>query len=206
MPSGSLANLSAIADDLIRDLDAKDAARERAIALSRETVRLSGAAIRAVQRGEDADAALAEALASGRRLADAVEGHMELAAAGFTENAQQEVAEAAMVVAIAKDRPLPRPRDLPVTPQAYVLGLGDVVGELRRLALADVVAADEKRAARHLAMMEEVLDTLLRFDYPGALVEVRRKQDVARSLVERTRGEVAVALVSARLEQRLRSV
>ena len=93
-----------------------------------------------------------------------------------------------------------------MTPQAYVLGLGDVVGELRRLALADVVAADEKRAARHLAMMEEVLDTLLRFDYPGALVEVRRKQDVARSLVERTRGEVAVALVSARLEQRLRSV
>jgi translin len=51
--------------------------------------------------------------------------------------------------------------------------------------------------------MEEVFSALLQFEYPSALVEVRRKADVARSLVERTRGEVAVAIVGARLERRL---
>jgi translin len=52
-------------------------------------------------------------------------------------------------------------------------------------------------------MMEDMFLVIMRFDYPDALIPIRRKQDVARSLVEKTRGDVAVAVNSARLQNKL---
>jgi len=51
--------------------------------------------------------------------------------------------------------------------------------------------------------MEEIFDVLIRFDYPTALVALKHKQDVARSLIEKTRGEVAVATRGKALEDKL---
>jgi len=90
-----------------------------------------------------------------------------------------------------------------VTGPAYLLGMADAIGELRRFALEELRNARIDEAVAHLEMMEEMFLVIMRFDYPDALVPIRRKQDVARSLLERTRGDVAVAVSSRRLESRL---
>ena len=51
--------------------------------------------------------------------------------------------------------------------------------------------------------MEDIYTALMRFDYPDAIVAVRRKQDIARSLLEKTRGEVAVAASAMNLQGKL---
>jgi translin len=93
-----------------------------------------------------------------------------------------------------------------VTDTAYLLGLGDVVGELRRFSLEHLRQGDIKLASAYLEKMERIQDALMRFDYPTALVALKRKQDVARSLIEKTRGEVAVAARSQELADKLDAV
>ena len=122
------------------------------------------------------------------------------------EGALQEVAEAAIVHSLLKGRPLPDPAALGVTSAAYLLGLGDAVGELRRLALDAMRDGDIDGAARRLEAMEDIFDALMRFDHPDAIVPLRHKQDVARGLLERTRGELAVAAHGTALERRLRAL
>jgi translin len=63
-----------------------------------------------------------------------------------------------------------------------------------------------EEAAADLAKMEAIFDALLRFDHPDAIVPLRHKQDVARGLLERTRGELAVAAHGTALERRLREL
>ena len=86
---------------------------------------------------------------------------------------------------------------------AYLLGLADTVGELRRFTLDALRGGDLPTAERYLAVMEEILEALLRFDYPAALVALKPKQDTARALIERTRGELAVAVRGMALEAKL---
>ena len=98
---------------------------------------------------------------------------------------------------------LPSPREIGVTDTASLLGLGDVVGELRRLSLTRLRSGDVAAATLFLETMERIQDALMRFDYPTALVALKRKQDVARSLIEKTRGEVAVAAQGLELAKKL---
>ncbi|TMH84513.1 MAG: hypothetical protein E6H44_14960 [Betaproteobacteria bacterium] len=114
--------------------------------------------------------------------------------------------ERLVVHSILEGEQLPGPRDIGVTDTAYLLGLGDVVGELRRFSLEHLRRGDIKLASSFLEKMERILDALMRFDYPTALVALKRKQDIARSLIEKTRGEVAVAARSQELADKLDAV
>lgn len=196
-------NLDALAEELARTFDALDEAREIALAKSREVVRHSGSAIKAAHRGEPYAPHLAEAERAAHALREAVHRRPLLESAGFTEMAFQELTEAHLVAAALEGRDFPRPEEIGVPPAAFVLGMGDLVGELRRMALDALVAGDAEGARRRLAEMEDVYATLMRFDYPTALLDVRRKQDTARGLLERTRGEVAVALRGQAMEARM---
>lgn len=115
-------------------------------------------------------------------------------------DAFQEAVEACLVGAIVAGAPLPTPADLAVDPEPYLLGLGDAVGEVRRLLLVRLGREDLAGAERYLALMERLTEALLRFDTSRAIVQLKPKQDQARLLLERTRGEVVMArlLVRAR--------
>ncbi len=108
-------------------------------------------------------------------------------------DALQEAVEAVLLGAIISRMPLPGPPDLGVDPEPYLLGLGDVVGEVRRLALDRLGQDDLAGAEAALALMEELTRSLLRFDTTRAIVPLKPKQDTARMLLERTRGEVVMA-------------
>jgi translin len=111
----------------------------------------------------------------------------------LTLDAFQEAVEAILLGAIADGKPLPGPSDLGVDPEPYLLGLGDVVGEVRRRVLDRLGRDDLAGAESDLALMERLTRALLRFDTTRAIVQLKPKQDTARTLLERTRGEVVMA-------------
>ena len=198
--------LDRIVDRIEAELDEKDRVREAALKSSRSITRLAGSALRGMHRGEDAARALADALAETKKLRALLADHPDLWHGGSVEGALQEVAEAAVVHSLRKGTPLPDPEALGVTSSACLLGLADAVGELRRFALDRMRDGEIEEAAADLAKMEAIFDALLRFDHPDAIVPLRHKQDVARGLLERTRGELAVAAHGTALERRLREL
>lgn len=199
-------NLDEVISEIESRLDEKDEVRELAIKSSRTIARLAGTAIQGMHRGEDSRAALQETHEEVAKLRSLLDGHPDLIHAGFVENAMQEACEAFLVHAIVQGEKLPAPKECGVTDTAYLLGLGDVVGELRRFALTSLRDGDVASASHSLERMERILDALMRFDYPTALVALKRKQDVARSLIEKTRGEVAVAARSHELSKKIDSL
>jgi translin len=130
------------------------------------------------------------------------ESHPELHHAGFVENAAQELVEAHCFYNIMKGKELPDPDEIKTTYSSYLMGLCDLVGELRRTALDSIRAGKAKNADNYLTMMEEIYDVIIRFDYPSGLIPIKKKQDMVRNLIERTRGELAVASCERRIEYR----
>jgi len=196
-------NLEKVVSKIEKELDEKDQVREVALKSSRAMVRLSGSTLKGMHREEDVKHLLDELRDEASRLSSLVGDHPDLVTAGYVENAFQEYAEVFIVLSLVNEGDVPSPEQLRMDSIAYLLGLGDAVGELRRFCLDSLRKGDFKRANAYLDMMEDIFTSLMRFDYPDALVAIRRKQDVIRSLLEKTRGEVAVATASGRLQARL---
>lgn len=203
--------INEITADIQHNFEAKDKAREIGLSLSREVVRTCGTAIRHTHR-RDVDKA-AKLLEDAQKALEEIElqlaDHPDIYYSGFVEHAQQEFVECAVVHQLLTknncDDDLPSPGELGVTNAAYLNGLGDVVGELRRHIL-DLIRQDMPQDGdRFLDIMDEIYSTLMMFDYPDAITRgLRRKSDVARSLIERTRGDLTNAMRQQKLEQSMK--
>ena len=201
--------LNAIADDVRGYLDAKHRAREQALALTREVIRLSANAIRNVHRGDfgAAEELIAKGRANLRQTEEHLSEHRDIFHAGFVHDSQKEFAEANCTLALIAGRPLPTPDDLGVMPTAYLNGLGEVVGELRRHLLDRMRAGDIERCEAALGVMGDIYDVLITMDYPeGVTAGLRRTADAMRGILERTRGDFTMSYVQNRLEGRLREL
>jgi translin len=187
------------------DLDARNAAREDALKICRQVIRTSSNAIRAVHRNE-ADKArtlIGEAGAFVREARAITEHeHPELYAAGFVHDSQKEYAEAGVTFALIQNEPIPDPDELGVEYPAYLNGVGEAVGELRRHIL-DIIREDQvARSDELLNAMDDIYYLLVSFDYPDALTGgLRRTTDAARAIMERTRGDLTTALRQKKLKQ-----
>lgn len=117
---------------------------------------------------------------------------------GVAGDAVQEYAEARLLQAVVARRPLPSARVLGVPVEDYLTALGDLVGEVRRLAVSAMGREDLTEAVELLSLMDDLLHALLRFEAPRSLVQLKPKQDAARGMVERTRSELALAQVLRR--------
>lgn len=185
------------------ELDEKDQIREIALKSSRAVVRLSGSALKDLHRGADIGPKLAELKDEVSRLSNLLIDHPDLVRTGYVESAFQEYGEVGMVMSLLDKGDVPLPEDLGIGSIPYLLALGDTVGELRRFSLEELRKGNIERANRHLDIMEDIYHALMRFDYPDAIAAVKHKQDIARSLLERTRGDVAVATNAQRLHDKL---
>jgi len=196
-------NLGEIADRIESRLEEKDQIREVAIKSTRAINRLSGSIVHSIHKGEDVRPMMHEAIDEAHRLRSLLEDYPEIWESGLVEGALQELAEAAILLALVHDEDIPDPDEMGLPGPAYLLGLADTIGELRRFALEHLREGRPEEANKYLDLMEELFLVIMRFDYPDAIVAIRRKQDIARSLLEKTRGEVAVALASARVQAKL---
>jgi len=198
-----------LAEEISASFEAKDRAREAALALTRSVVRRSGAAIRSVHRGEidraqDLICQAGEALAE---ILDLLKEHPDVRYSGLVDGAEQEYAEARIVFSIIAEARMPAPGEVGVEMTGYLAGLGDAVGELRRHILDLIRQGRPEEGEVHLEAMEEIYHLLMSFDYPDAVTKgMRRKGDVARSLLDRTRGDLTNAIGQRRLEVQLREV
>jgi translin len=187
-------------------LEARDQARDLALGHSRTLIRHCANAIRAVHRldWEEAQALLGEARETARLLLQTVQPYGDLWYAGYTQDAFKELAEAHITYALIRGEPLPRPEDLGVEDAAYLNGLGEATGELRRHALDLIRRGDIARAEEILQVMDEVYAHLITVDFPDAVTGgLRRTTDMVRGVVERTRGDLTTAVRQEELQRAL---
>jgi translin len=197
-----VADLRGFAGDFQRRFDEKMAAREIALSSSRKAIRSSANAIRAIHRGEwdEAHRLQEEARAALDTAGDALNSQPDVFHAGFVQDAQKEYAESKLTEAVVKGEALPGPDDLRVTLPAYLNGMSEAIGEARRSILDLLRKGEVGRSEDILRMMEDMYYLLVSMDYPDAVTgNLRRSTDVARGIMERTRGDLTVSLVQAGL-------
>jgi len=198
--------LESIAEEIRKSFDARTAARDRALALARQLTRACALSIRAVHRDETD--AMNGHLSEARKLADILREelavHPDLFYAGYTQDALKEFVEANVTCALIQNRALLTPEELGVTEPTYLNGLAEVVGELRRRTLDILRHGYSQEAERLLSHMDEIYSVLVTMDYPDAITNgLRRQTDLARSIIEKTRGDITFSLRGEHLEQAL---
>jgi len=184
----------------------KHGARELALPLCREALRHSANAIRAVHREEFAEAE--RLIERAGTLLGAAKGglrdHRDIYHAGFVHDAQKEYVEACATLAVIAGRPLPTPEALDVELAAYLNGMGEAVGELRRHLLDKLRGGDVEHCEAVLAAMDDIYSVLVTVDYPDAMTGgLRRTTDSVRGILERTRGDLTVSVRQRHLEGKL---
>lgn len=200
------ARLEHIAEKARASLSTKDAAREKALQLSRDTVRFSADAIRSVHRGdyEEAGSRLAQARALLKAIDEAAADQPEFLYTGFVFSAQKEYAEGCITLGLITGNTLPEPRELGIDYPAYLNGLGEAVGELRRHVLDLIRKGNIPRCEELLAAMDDMYGVLVTMDFPEAMTGgLRRTTDAVRGILERTRGDLTVAFRQWDLEEKL---
>lgn len=199
--------LKEIIDGIRRTLDEADSAREEALRLTREVVRLSGDAVKAIHRNdlETARQRLKSAQQLVEMIRESLKPYPMLYYSGYVQSAHQEFVEATLLLAYREGREFPSPWDLGVPEADYLLGLGDFVGELRRHFLLLLIDGKVEEAEEVYRFMEELYGELMTLEYPKGLVNIRTKQDQARHILERTLEDLTRAKLNKRFEEKLKA-
>jgi len=198
--------LDAIAASAHEYFSVQNRARERALPLCRLMIQNSGNAIRAAHR---LDAGAAQELLDANRqvngqLLEALADSEEIRQAGFVHDAQKEYAEACITFSLIQGTALPEAAGIGVPMPAYLNGLGEAIGEMRRYILDSLRRGDTSRCEALLSVMDDIYNLLMSMDYPDMVTHgLRRNSDAARGLIERTRGDLTNALRQDSLEAKL---
>jgi translin len=198
-----MADLDQIVNRIHSHLSEKYEAREKAFHHSREIIRHSANAIRAVHRHDfpQAQELLEQAQ---QKLADIHAASLAISTLGFVGDAEKEYVEARSTYAFVRQEPLPEPEELGVSYTAYLKGLGETVGELRRHLLDCLRQGRISECERLLDLMGDIYDSLVIMDFPDSITDgLRRITDMARGVLEKTRGDLTLALRQQSLEKRL---
>jgi len=201
--------LEQIAEKIRKGFDVRTSARDQALAQARQLTRACALSIRAVHRDETDT--MNEHLTEARSLADGLRNdlaaHPDLFFAGYTQDALKEFVEANVTCALIQNKPLLTPAELNVADVTYLNGLAEVVGELRRRTLDILRHGYSQEAERLLGYMDEIYSVLVTMDYPDAITNgLRRQTDLARGIIEKTRGDVTFSLRGEHLEQAISKI
>ena len=187
----------------------KHAARERALPKSRATIRLCANSIRATHRHDMGKAyelsAQAGALLS--EMEEDLRDHRDIYYAGFVQDAQKEYAEAVTFAALVEHQTLPTPGELAIGFAAFLNGIAEAVGELRRYVLDQLRRGNVENCEVYLSSMDDIYAVLISVDFPDAITSgLRRSTDAARGILEKTRGDLTSAFVQLQLQRSMREL
>ncbi len=203
-----MASLKTVLKKLLKELKIRNDLREMVLTRSRKATRLSKQAIIAIHCNKfgEAERRLAEARKLLEKVSNELEAAGELQSSGALSAAYEEFAEGMILLKLEREGIYPSREEIGVPSSAYILGLGDVVGELRRRALDSIRVLRSEDAERYLRWMEEIYSELMLVDeYVFSLLGgLRRKCDLARHLVESTRGDVVMETRRRLLEDSLK--
>ena len=199
-------NLDSIADQIRLSFSAKDTAREKVLPLCREVIRYCSNAIRAVHRQEfdQAKGLLQSARNLLNQAEQAIADYSELSGTGFVRDAQKEFAEGSITLALVTGNQPPTPDELGIDFTAYLNGLGEAVGELRRYLLDSMRKGDLSRGDELLSAMDDIYNILVTMDFPDAITGgLRHTTDRVRGILEKTRSDLTLVIRQKALEERL---
>jgi len=197
-------HLESIAERIHASLDERTAVRDRVLSQARTLTRHCANAIRAVHRDERslAEQHLAEARALVNSFREILKDYPDLYYAGYTQDSMKEFAEAQIVYTLLDGIEPPSPEDLGIEYATYLQGLAEAVGELRRRCLDILLKGRPEEAECILEDMDDIYAVLVTMDYPDAITGgLRRLTDLARSIIERTRGDLTISLRQESLQQ-----
>lgn len=197
-------NLESVGREALEHFSLKHAARERALPKSRAAIRHCANSIRAVHRQEFPVAAdlLGQAANLLSEAAEDLQDHQDIFNAGFLQDAHKEYAEAATFAALVQNLPVPLAPQLSIAWAAYLNGLGEAVGELRRYVLDQLRRGNLADCEIFLQKMDDIYSLLITFDFPDAITSgLRRTTDTTRSILEKTRGDLTSAAGQFELQQ-----
>lgn len=196
--------LDEISERIRANFDERTSARDQALGHARTLIRYCSQAIRAVHR--DDEETMNDQLGKAQELAvelrATVSQHPDLYFAGYTQDALKEFVEANITCAIIRDEPIMSPEELEVEGNTYLNGLAEVVGELRRRCLDILRHGYSPEAERLLTSMDDIYAILVTMDYPDAITSgLRRQTDIARSIIEKTRGDITFSIRGESLQK-----
>lgn len=180
-------------------MSAIEVKRESAIVMSRSIIRRTKNMIHAIHQGEEFMSIQGELKASVREMISKLKDEPSVLYSAVVEDAMMEYSEALILSAIVRKKDIPSFESLRITPQAWMLGLADVIGELRRIILTNLMKGDMTKASYYFGIMEEIGNEVMSFDVPDAIVPIRRKQDIARGILEKTRSDMTNATIMSSL-------
>ncbi len=138
-------------------------------------------------------------------LQEVAKNYPDIVYGGMFSAALQEYSEACIILTLVKEFRFVTPAEIKVSSVDYALGLADVIGEYRRLALDKLREGEVKKGEQCLEVMDEIFIQLLALDEAYMLVPgLRHKSDTARRIIEATRGDVTLEIRRKSLEDTLK--
>lgn len=181
--------------EIVEELKVLEKKQDEALSASRQIIRDCANAIKHLHTGELAEARKAAKELEGK-IAE-LKGKVGGEFSGITHPIFQEYTEIMALLAVREKKGLPTHRQLGVPAVAYLNGLADAVGELRRALQISLKNGDEKAAEYFYQQMNEIYENLMLVKFSSSIVrELRRKQDVARQQLEQARSELLRSLGS----------
>ncbi len=189
--------LNDIVDSVRTEFTAISTLRDATLNQSRALIRSCANSIRAIHRHEwaEAEAMLAQASADADVMVEPLRARPTLYHAGYTQDSLKELVEAHVLFAVARGQDLPDPAYLFVTGATYLKGLCEAASETRRFVLDLMRRGRVTEAEPYLDFMDEVYSHLITVDFPDAVTDgLRRSTDALRGVLERTRGDLTMAI------------
>lgn len=202
-----MATLKAVLEEIKQDLMANNKIREETHEDMRKATSQSKQAILLVHQKKqvEAEKMITEATKKIANLQVLAKQYPDIIYGGMFSAALQEFAEANIFLGLIKEGRFVTPKEINVPSIDYTLGLADVVGEYRRLALDALREGDAEKGVECLRVMDEIFIELLALDEAYMLVPgLRRKSDVARKIIETTRGDITQEVRRKSLEDYLK--
>jgi translin len=202
-----LSSLETIIQEVKKELMAKNQIREETHESMRKATSLSKQAILLIhqKRFDDAEKMVTSAREKIVSLQDQAKKNPEIIYGGMLSAAFQEYSEANIFLISVKEDRFVTPTEINVPSVDYVLGLADVIGEYRRLALDNLREGEVAKGEKCLEIMDQVFIQLLGLDEAYMLVPgLRHKSDIARRIIESTRGDITLEVRRKSLEDQLK--
>jgi len=191
--------LKRIAEEALDILQDAESRRERTIRCSRDVIRETKKMIHSIHVSDDISVTRDTLLRLVSELITCIGDDPLVMSISHAEDALAEYAEAMILDSIVKDERIPSFVELRIDPRPWVLGLADCLGEMRRVVLTSLMSEDTQRAVSMFSKMEAVFHTIMMFDIPDSIAPIRRKQDIARGVMERTRTDITNAVMISKI-------
>jgi len=191
--------------DLMKYFEKKDSTREEILKIYREIVRDCAMNIRRVQKMKRDEISF-DMIEKLKKLEELTKEYYDFGK--YLNLPQQEFVEFQVFYSIVfEDRYLDY-HELPleVKPENYILGICDVVGELRRMVLESIKNDDVERAEKYYRFMEKIYDDVIKYDHYYVIEGLRKKQDMCRGILERTYGDLVTFLENLKLRKELEKI